>query len=59
MLNVASKGEGFVRSIMLLRAPFTGLIHFEDKKINLLTKSDENFSLNEIFDFAIKRVCYK
>ena len=59
LLNVVSKGEGFVRSIMLLRAPFAGLIYFEEKKINLLTKSDENFSLNEIFDFAIKRVCYK
>ena len=50
---------GFVQSIMLLHAPFTGLIYFEQKKINLLTKSDGNFSLNKIFDFTIKRVCYK
>ena len=44
---------------MLLHAPFTGLIYFEEKKINLLTKSDGNFFLGEIFDFAIKRACYK
>ena len=50
---------GFVQSIMLLHAPFTGLIYFEEKKINLLTKSDGNFSLSKIFDFTIKRVCYK
>ena len=29
------------------------------KKINLVTKSEGNFALSEIFDFAIKRVCYK
>ena len=39
-----SKEEGFVQSIMLLHAPFTGLICFEEKKINLLTKSNGNFS---------------
>ena len=59
LLSVFSKGEGFLRSIMLLHALFTGLIYFEEKKINLLAKSEGNFSLNEIFDFAIKRVCYK
>ena len=59
LLNGFSKGEGFVRSIMLLHAPFTGLIYFEEKKNNLLTKSDGNFSVNEIFDFTIKRVCFK
>ena len=40
-------------------APFTGLIYFEEKKINLLIKSNENFSLSEIFNFALKRVRYK
>ena len=59
LLNALSKREGFVQSIMLLRASFTGLIYFEEKKINLLTKSDGNLSLSKIFDFAIKRVCYK
>ena len=50
------KGEGFARSILPLHAFFTGFIYFEEKTINLLTKSEGNFSLNEIFDFAIKRV---
>ena len=59
LLNALSKREGFVQSIMLLRTSFTGLIYFEEKKINLLTKSDGNLSLSKIFDFAIKRVCYK
>ena len=59
LLNIFSKGERFVPNIMLLHAFFTGLIYFEEKKINLLTKSDGNFSLSEIFDFAIKRVSYK
>ena len=59
LLNVFSKREGFVRNIMLLHELFTGLIYFEEKKINLLTKSDGNFFLGEIFDFAIKRACYK
>ena len=44
---------------MLLHELFTGLIYFEEKKINLLTKSDGNFFLGEIFDFTIKRACYK
>ena len=57
LLNGFSKGEGFVRSIMLLHTPFTGLMYFEEKKINLLTKSDGNFSLSRIVDFAIKRFC--
>ena len=59
MLDVFSKEEGFARSIMLLHALYTGLIYFEEKKINLLTKSDGNFFLSEIFNFAIKRVSYK
>ena len=45
-------------AFFLLHAPFTGFIYFEDKKINLLTKSAGNFSLSKIFDFAIKRLCY-
>ena len=59
MLDVFSKEEGSARSIMLLHALYTGLIYFEEKKINLLTKSDGNFFLSEIFNFAIKRVSYK
>ena len=59
LFDVFSKEEGFALSIMLLHALFTGLIYFEEKKINLLTKSDGNFFLSKIFDFAIKRVSYK
>ena len=54
LLNALSKREGFVQSIMLLRTPFTGFIYFEEKKINLLTKSNGNLSLSKIFHFAIK-----
>ena len=59
LLNIFSKGEGFIRSMMLLHELFTGLICFEEKNVNLLTKNEGNFSLSEIFDFAIKRVCCK
>ena len=59
LLNDFSKREGFIQSVMLLHALFTGLIYFEEKKVNLLTKSDGNLSLSEIFVFAIKWVCYK
>ena len=34
------KKGGFVQSIMLLHATFTGLIYSEEKKINFLTRSD-------------------
>ena len=32
LLDVFSKKEGFVLSTMLLHAPFTGVIYFEEKK---------------------------
>ena len=54
LLNAFSKRERFVQSIILLHAPFTGLIYFEEKKINLLSKSNGNLSLRKIFDFALK-----
>ena len=54
LLNAFSKRETFFQSIILLHAPFTGLIYFEEKKINLLSKSNGNLSLRNIFDFAIK-----
>ena len=42
-----SKGEGFVRSIMLLHALFTGLIYFEEERV--LTLSFEGYAIrNEI-----------
>ena len=56
LFNVVSKGEYFFRSILPLHEFFTGLVYSEEKTINLLTKNEGNFSLSEIFDFAIKRV---
>ena len=50
------KGECFVQSILPFHAFFTGLVYFEEKTINFLTKSKGNFSLGKIFNFAINRV---
>ena len=49
LFNVVSKGEGFFRSIQPLHEFFTGYVYFEEKTINLLTKSERNFSLSEFF----------
>ena len=40
-----SKGEGFVQSIMLLHALFTGLIYFEEERV--LTLSFEEYTISD------------
>ena len=41
---------------MSLQAYFKGLIYFEEKKIDLLTKSEGNLFLSKMSHFAIRRL---